>query len=98
MKTDWERLLRMDDEGIDTTDIPELDEDFFRCAELLVPVEQAVTLDLEKINNKDIPDFRLHPLKGAMRGRWSIMVNGNWRLTFEFRDGNAYVLDYEDYH
>ncbi|MCE0460374.1 type II toxin-antitoxin system RelE/ParE family toxin [Pseudomonas uvaldensis] len=26
------------------------------------------------------------------------MVNGNWRLTFEFREGNAYVLDYEDYH
>jgi len=25
-------------------------------------------------------------------------VNGNWRLTFEFRDGNVYVLDYEDYH
>jgi proteic killer suppression protein len=25
-------------------------------------------------------------------------VNGNWRLTFEFRDGHAYVLDYEDYH
>ena len=29
---------------------------------------------------------------------WSIWVNGNWRVTFEFRDGNAYVLDYEDYH
>ncbi|MDR8014803.1 hypothetical protein RIF27_10200 [Pseudomonas guguanensis] len=25
-------------------------------------------------------------------------MNGTWRLTFEFRDGNAYVLDYEDYH
>jgi hypothetical protein len=34
----------------------------------------------------------------AVRGRWSIWVNGNWRLTFEFRDGQAYVLDYEDYH
>ncbi len=50
------------------------------------------------IDDMDIPGFRLHPLKGEMRGRWSIMVNGNWRLTFEFRDGNAYVLDYEDYH
>ena len=29
---------------------------------------------------------------------WSIWVNGNWRITFEFQDGNAYVLDYEDYH
>lgn len=31
-------------------------------------------------------------------GRWSIWVNGNWRVTFEFRDGHACVLDYEDYH
>jgi proteic killer suppression protein len=36
--------------------------------------------------------------KGRARNRWSIWVSGNWRLTFEFRDGNAYVLDYEDYH
>jgi proteic killer suppression protein len=50
------------------------------------------------VEDMDIPGFRLHPLKGADRGRWSIWVNGNWRLTFEFRDGQAYVLDYEDYH
>jgi len=37
-------------------------------------------------------------LKGEEKGRWSIWVNGNWRLTFEFRDGHAYVLDYEAYH
>ncbi|RDE51038.1 MAG: hypothetical protein DVS81_07740 [Candidatus Accumulibacter meliphilus] len=52
----------------------------------------------QAVEDMDIPGFRLHPLKGAMRGRWSISVNGNWRLTFEFQDGNAYVLDYEDYH
>jgi hypothetical protein len=45
-----------------------------------------------------VPGFRLHPLKGADKGRWSVWLNGNWRLTFEFRDGQAYVLDYEDYH
>lgn len=50
------------------------------------------------IDDMDIPGFRLHPLKGEMRGRWSITVNGNWRLTFEFEDGNADILDYEDYH
>ena len=32
------------------------------------------------------------------KGRWSIWVNGNWRVTFEFENGNAIVLDYEDYH
>jgi proteic killer suppression protein len=50
------------------------------------------------IDDMDIRGFGLHPLKGPMKGRWSISVNGNWRLTFEFRDGNVYVLDYEDYH
>lgn len=50
------------------------------------------------IDDLDLPGFGLHPLKGQMRGRWAISVNGSWRITFEFKDGNAYVLDYEDYH
>lgn len=60
---------------------------------------QLAALDTAKIiDDMDIPGFRLHPLRGRMQGRWSVTVKGNWRLTFEFRDGNAYVLDYEDYH
>jgi len=60
---------------------------------------QLAALDTAKtIEDMDIPGFRLHSLKGEMQGRWSIAVNGNWRITFEFQDGNAYVLDYEDYH
>jgi proteic killer suppression protein len=60
---------------------------------------QLAALDTaQAIEDMDIPGFRLHPLKGELRGRWSITVNGNWRMTFEFQDGNAYVLDYEDYH
>ncbi len=60
---------------------------------------QLAALDTAHIiDDMNIPGFRLHSLKGVLRGRWSITVNGNWRLTFEFKDGNAYVLDYEDYH
>ena len=44
------------------------------------------------------PSFKLHALKGELRGRWSVWVNGNWRVTFEFHDSHVYVLDYEDYH
>ena len=56
-------------------------------------------LDTAKsIEDMDIPGFRLHPLKAEERGRWSVWVNGNWRMTFEFKDGHAYVLDYEDSH
>ena len=60
---------------------------------------QLTALDTaHAIEDMDVPGFALHPLKGALHGRWSISVNGKWRLTFEFKDGNAYVLDYEDYH
>lgn len=52
----------------------------------------------QMIEDMDLPGYRLHPLKGRERGRWWIAVNGNWRVTFEFREGDAYVLDYEDYH
>lgn len=50
------------------------------------------------IDDINLPGFRMHPLKGDKAGRWSITVSGNWRMTFEFREGNAFVLDYEDYH
>ena len=60
---------------------------------LLAALDTAFTID-----DMDVPGFRLHRLKGRARNRWSVWVNGNWRITFEFRDGNAYVLDYEDYH
>ena len=50
------------------------------------------------IEDMNIPGYRLHPLKGDRMGLWSITVNGNWRITFEFIDGNAYIVNYEDYH
>ena len=52
----------------------------------------------ESIEDMNIPGYRLHPLKGKLKGRWSIKVSGNWHLTCEFRDTNVYVLDYKDDH
>ncbi len=37
---------------------------------------------------------RLHPLKGDRQGLWSVTVNGNWRITFRFEHGDAYLVDY----
>ena len=37
-------------------------------------------------------------LKGNQKGLWSITVSSNWRLTFEYFEGNVYILNYEDYH
>ena len=64
-----------------------------RLRMLLVALDTAQTID-----DVAVPGFNLHPLKGKEKGRWSIWVIGNWRVTFEFRDGHAHVLDYEDYH
>lgn len=46
-RTDWSRLARQDDKDIDTSDIPELDQDFFRQAELRAPAKQTVTIRLD---------------------------------------------------
>ncbi len=50
-----------------------------------------------RIEDLDLPGYRLHLLKGADKGRWSIWVNGNGRLTFLFRDGHVFDLNFEDY-
>ncbi|MCL1897990.1 MAG: type II toxin-antitoxin system RelE/ParE family toxin [Micrococcales bacterium] len=52
----------------------------------------------QSIDDMDLPGYRLHRLRGTGKKRWSVTVSGNWRMTFEFREGDAYVLDYEDYH
>lgn len=51
-----------------------------------------------KIDDLNLPGFDLHPLKGNRKNTWSISVNGNWRITFEFENGNIYIINYEDYH
>ena len=52
----------------------------------------------QSIDDMDIPGYRLHQLTGNRRGIWTITVNANWRLTFEFEEGNVYIVNYEDYH
>ena len=41
---------------------------------------------------------RLHALKGSRQGQWAMTVNGRWRVTFRFHDGNAHDVAIEDYH
>ncbi|PPI83777.1 hypothetical protein KEHDKFFH_13245 [Marinobacter maroccanus] len=68
------------------------------CQQSELRMQLAALDTATSVEDMDIPGFRLHPLKGKDKGRWLIRVNGNWRMTFEFQDGNAYILDYEDYH
>ena len=45
-----------------------------------------------------LPGLRLHPLKGDMKGYWSVSVSGNWRIVFRFEAEDACDVDYVDYH
>jgi len=60
---------------------------------------RLLVLDSAKtIEGVDMPGFFLHSLTGNKKGLWSITVTGNWRITFEFVDGDVYIVNYEDYH
>ncbi|CDZ51426.1 type II toxin-antitoxin system RelE/ParE family toxin [Neorhizobium galegae] len=54
-----------------------------------------VAVSSEDLN---LPGFKLHPLKGNLKGHWSIWVNGNWRVTFRFAGADVELVDYQDYH
>jgi len=51
-----------------------------------------------ELSDMNIPGLYLHSLKGKFKGRWSVRVNGNWRVTFKFDAPDATDVDYEDYH
>ena len=54
--------------------------------------------DARNPSDLDLPVYRLHPLKGTLRGYWSTSMSGNWRLIFRFEDGDAYDVDFVDHH
>jgi len=53
------------------------------------------TQELEGVN---VPTFRLHILKGELKGFSSVTVRANWRIIFRFEDGDAFDVDFIDYH
>ena len=50
------------------------------------------------IMDMDLPGFRLHSLKGELKGCWAVTVRANWRVVFRFDEGDAFDVDYVDYH
>jgi toxin HigB-1 len=50
------------------------------------------------VTDMDMPGFRLHALKGKLRGFWAVTVRANWRVIFRFVDPDAFDVDYLDYH
>ncbi len=54
--------------------------------------------DAGKPSDLDLPGYRLHRLKGKLKGFWSISISANWRIIFRFEEGDAYDVDLIDYH
>lgn len=52
----------------------------------------------EQIEDMNLHSFRLHPLKGELKGFWSITVNANWRIIFRLEDSHVFDVDLVDYH
>jgi proteic killer suppression protein len=50
------------------------------------------------VADMDVPGFRLHPLKGELQGLWAVTVRANRRVVFRFAEGDAFDVDYIDYH
>jgi toxin HigB-1 len=82
-------------------------EKFFRSGSLAgIQPKHASRLRLQlamldnsrKPEDMNAPGWRLHRLQGKMREHWSVMVSGNWRLTFKFEGEDAILVDYQDYH
>ena len=64
-----------------------------KVADILTALDSA-----QEIEDMNLVTFRLHPLVGNRKGTWSVIIKANWRITFEFKDGKAYNVNYEDYH
>lgn len=68
--------------------------------DLLAPVQRILTvLDFASVPQAlDLPGYRLHPLKGNMKGFWSVTVRANWRIIFRTETEDVFDVELIDYH
>lgn len=50
------------------------------------------------VRDMNYPGSLLHRLSDDKKGQYAVRVSGNWRMFFEFINGDAYIVDYDDYH
>ena len=70
-----------------------LAEHVMKLRDILARLDAAQT-----VADMDLPGFRLHPLKGKLKGFYAVTVRANWRVIFRFADRSAFDIDYVDYH
>ena len=64
-----------------------------RLRNILALLETAETPE-----DMDLPGLGLHQLKGKSKGIWAVKISGKWRMTFKIQNGDAFEINYEDYH
>lgn len=64
-----------------------------RIREILSLLETAKTVE-----QTDMPGYQFHKLTGKEKDLYSVKVNANFRIIFRLEDGNAYDVDFLDYH
>lgn len=75
-----------------------------RTAKIDARMHKRILLRLEALakagrpEDMNLPGYDFHPLQGHSPVRYSVHVNGPWCLTFEFEAGDAYRVDFEQYH
>jgi len=75
-----------------------------RTAKIDAKMQQRVLARLDRLDaavrpaEMNVPGFDFHSLRGFRPTRYSVHVNGPWCVTFEFEDGDAFRVDFEQYH
>jgi proteic killer suppression protein len=69
-------------------------------ADMVDRIQSILTVlnDAQSVEDIDLPSFRLHLLKGDLKGYYAVTVRANWRIIFRFEDGEALDVDFVDYH
>jgi proteic killer suppression protein len=81
------RLYERDDKSLIRADLREAVEE--------IPARLDVAATPQALN---LPGYRLHPLKGDLKGYWSVTVRANWRIIFRFEGEDAFDVELVDYH
>ena len=73
-------------------------------AKINVKMHRRILIRLDRLNvasapeQMNLPGFDFHALKGFVPIRYTVHVNGPWCITFEFDSGDAFRVDFEQYH
>jgi proteic killer suppression protein len=67
----------------------------------LLDIVEDILARLDKadiLQAMNLPGYRLHSLKGDLKGLWAVTVRANWRIIFRFEGNDAFDVELIDYH